>query len=75
MLTVIQSVSSRDGILIELIKLQCAYKSLMDLVKISDSVGLRRGGDSAFLTSSQEMLKLLVLRAHFEQLENTVPDL
>lgn len=64
LLVVIQSLSCRDSILTELLKLQCAYTCLVDLVEISDSVGLGQGCDSAFLTRSQETSMFLVLVAH-----------
>ena len=64
MLVVIQSLSCRDSILTELLKLQCEYTCLVDLVEISDSVGLGQGCGSAFLTHSQETSMFLVLVAH-----------
>ena len=47
----------------------------MDLVEISDSVGLGQGCDSAFLTRSQEMPMFLVLVAHSKWPEHSDPDL
>lgn len=74
LLTVIQSLSSRDSILTASQTSTCIHMTV-DLVEISDSVGLSQGCDSAFLTSSREMSMFLVLVAHSKWPEHIDPDL